>query len=318
MSFRTDAVDPPRASRRPRRGAGARGPAVAIRLAALVALATLVSLMAPTDAPAQGQVAPVVPSTPVAPPARPAPLEPPAPDEAERRIPLPALRSGIRFASPALRARQADPFDNPGLLWVEQGAQLWQAKAANGKRCADCHGDAATSMAEVAARLPVVRDGQLLNVERQVNRCRTQRQGEAPLEPGSEALLGLAAFIGHQARERPLAVDVGAAELPWWRQGRDLFLERRGQINLACTHCHDRHWGSTLMTETISQGHPNPYPAYRLEWQTLGSLQRRLRACLVGVRAEPWPAGADEYVALELYLKWRAQGLPVETPGLRR
>ena len=35
------------------------------------------------------------------------------------------------------------------------------------------------------------------------------------------------------------------------------------------------------------------------------------------VRAVPYADGADEYVELELYLAWRARGLPVETPAVR-
>jgi len=50
----------------------------------------------------------------------------------------------------------------------------------------------------------------------------------------------------------------------------------------------------------------------------VGSLQRRMRACLSGIRAEMLPYGAQEYLDLELYLAWRAQGLPIETPGVRR
>jgi len=75
-----------------------------------------------------------------------------------------------------------------------------------------------------------------------------------------------------------------------------------------------RNWGKRLLSETISQGQPNAYPAYRLEWQTLGSLERRMRACLSGIRAEMLPYASPEYLDLELYLAWRAQGLPVETP----
>src|SRR5207302_837223 len=100
--------------------------------------------------------------------------------------------------------------------------------------------------------------------------------------------------------------------------GRAAYYRRRGQMNLACAHCHEASWGKRLLAETITQGHPNAYPAYRLEWQTLGSLERRLRACVSGVRAEMPPYGAPEYLDLELFLAWRAQGLPVETPGVRR
>jgi sulfur-oxidizing protein SoxA len=35
------------------------------------------------------------------------------------------------------------------------------------------------------------------------------------------------------------------------------------------------------------------------------------------MRAEPYEYGAPEYVSLELYLMWRARGLPVETPAVR-
>ena len=49
----------------------------------------------------------------------------------------------------------------------------------------------------------------------------------------------------------------------------------------------------------------------------MGSLQRRLRNCLTGVRAEPFPYGAPDYMALELYLATRAAPLPVETPAIR-
>ena len=48
------------------------------------------------------------------------------------------------------------------------------------------------------------------------------------------------------------------------------------------------------------------------------SLQRRIRACLFGIRADAPPAGAPELTDVELYLAWREQGLPVEAPGVRR
>ena len=49
----------------------------------------------------------------------------------------------------------------------------------------------------------------------------------------------------------------------------------------------------------------------------MGSFSRRLRNCMTGVRAEPLPAGSRDALALELYMAWRAGGLPVETPAVR-
>jgi len=46
-------------------------------------------------------------------------------------------------------------------------------------------------------------------------------------------------------------------------------------------------------------------------------LQRRLRNCLIGMRAEAYEYGSLEYIELESYLAARAKGLPVETPAVR-
>ena len=101
-------------------------------------------------------------------------------------------------------------------------------------------------------------------------------------------------------------------------RGKTLFYTRIGQMNLACTQCHDRNFGRKLLNDTVSQGHGNGYPGYRVEWQTMGSLHRRLRACFFGVRAEVPAAGSQDLLDLELFLGWRAQGLKVEVPGVRR
>ncbi len=67
----------------------------------------------------------------------------------------------------------------------------------------------------------------------------------------------------------------------------------------------------------IPQGHPNGYPLYRLQWQGMGTLERRLRNCTVGVRAQPWAAGDASWVALEAWLMQRAAGMPIESPAVR-
>ena len=67
----------------------------------------------------------------------------------------------------------------------------------------------------------------------------------------------------------------------------------------------------------MPQAHPTGYPVYRLEWQGLGSLQRRLRNCMIGMRAETYAYGSPEYVALEAFLMWRARGMLMESPAVR-
>jgi len=239
---------------------------------------------------------------------------------AESQRPSP-LKSGAEFLAKETRALQNDDFANPGMLWVARGEKLWNTAAAgNGRSCASCHGDARASMKAAATRYPRIDPGaaRLVNLEGRINLCRTRNQASAALAYESEELLALTAFVAHQSRGMPMNVAIGAQNRENFERGRALYHRRLGQMNLACTHCHDQNWGKTLLADTISQGHGNAYPIYRLEWQTVGSLHRRMRSCLYGVRAEMWPGGAEQFLDLELYLAWRAGGLPIETPGVRR
>ena len=239
----------------------------------------------------------------------------------ERVLPLSELRSGIAFAGGNVRAMQADEIANPGMLWVERGEKVWNAPAeGSGKACASCHGSAQASMRGVAAGYPKfdANSGAVLDLEARINDCRTRRQQARALTRESEDLLALTAFIAYQSRGAPLAVSIDGPARASFDRGREFYFQRHGQMNIACTQCHDQNWGKRLLGETISQGHPTAFPGYRLEWQSLGSLQRRLRACLFGIRAEMPPPGAPELTDLELYLAWRAQGLPLEAPGVRR
>ncbi len=235
-------------------------------------------------------------------------------------IPQGERRSGYQFMAPDTQAMQNDDSTNPGMLWVLDGEKLWNSKAgAAGKACADCHNDASTSMKGVAARYPALEKtlARPVDLEQRINLCRTEQQQATPLAYESRDLLALTALVARQSRGMPIETGADPQLAPFVAKGRDLFMRRQGQLNLACTNCHDDNWDKRLAGAAITQGHPNGYPLYRLEWQSLGSLQRRLRACLSGIRAQPYDYGAPELVELELFLMSRARGMPIEAPAVR-
>jgi sulfur-oxidizing protein SoxA len=235
-------------------------------------------------------------------------------------IPLPDRKSGYEFMGRETRAMQDDDTVNPAMLWVLDGEALWNRKEGSAaKSCADCHGDARASMKGVAARYPAFNAarGGPVDLEQRINICRTEQQQSTPLPFESKELLALAAYVGRQSHGMPIEISDDEHTKPFLQSGRELFTRRQGQLNLSCAQCHDDNWGQKLAGAAIPQGHPTGYPLYRLEWQSLGSLQRRLRNCLFGMRAVSYPLGAPEYVDLELYLMWRARGMPVETPAVR-
>jgi sulfur-oxidizing protein SoxA len=235
-------------------------------------------------------------------------------------IPQAQRRSGFSFMAPETRAMQDDDTANPGMLWVLDGEKLWNSKAgAASKACADCHSDAPVSMKGVAARYPAFdkRLGRPVDLEQRINLCRAEHQQATPLAYESHDLLALTAFIAQQSRGVEISAGSDGELQPFVAKGRELFMRRQGQLNLACANCHDDNFDKHLAGSAITQAHPTGYPEYRLEWQSLGSLQRRLRSCIFGIRAQPYDYGAPELVDLELYLMSRAKGLPVETPAVR-
>lgn len=238
-------------------------------------------------------------------------------------------RPGSAYMSPALQALQHDDTQNPAQLWVAEGQSLWQRAAANGRRCADCHalgeGPPPRHVATSAARHPVwdAARAKPLTLAGRIDQCRAQHLQLPAQGPEGPEVLALGALLAQQARGQPLRAPGApgapdeAALAPWIARGEALWRSRLGQLNLACMHCHDQRAGQRLGGAPIPQAHPTGYPLYRLEWQTLGSLQRRLRGCLVGVRAEPWAPAADEWLALETYLAKRASGMLHEGAALR-
>jgi sulfur-oxidizing protein SoxA len=228
--------------------------------------------------------------------------------------------SGSEFMSASTQAMQRDDTLNPGMLWISGGEAQWNAAAGkSGKSCASCHGDAAKSMRGVAARFPALdaASKMTVNLAQRINLCRERKQQAPALKPESEELLGVEAYLALQSRGMPVAPPQDAATKAAAARGKRMYFQRIGQLNLSCAQCHDQQWGKRLAGSTIPQGHAAAYPIYRLEWQAMGSLQRRLRNCMSGVRAEVPPLGAQELVDLEAWLAARDKGMKMESPGVR-
>jgi sulfur-oxidizing protein SoxA len=133
----------------------------------------------------------------------------------------------------------------------------------------------------------------------------------------SEELLGLEAMIALRSRGHSIEAVTDPKMRAALEQGRALFSTRIGQIALSCADCHDRHAGGRLGGSPIPEAHPTAYPIFRLQWQSVGALSRRLQGCFAGVRAETPEAFDGVMTALQVFLRERAAGMPHEGPGVR-
>ncbi len=236
--------------------------------------------------------------------------------------PLNEVISGWHYRTPETRALEADTFQNPGLLGVEQGESIWYTvDGTEGKSCGSCHGDAAESMKGVGANYPKwhAASGRPINVELQINQCRVNNMGAEAYKFDKGGQKPLTAYIKHQSLGQPVALNLEEGDMPaWFEKGKELYYKRTGQLNLSCASCHEKNNGNYIRADHLSQGNVNGFPTYRLKQGNLISVHNRFRGCIRDTRAEYPAAFSDDLMALELYVTWRGTGLSVETPGVRQ
>lgn len=230
-------------------------------------------------------------------------------------------QSGNDFLSPEMRQEQNDPSVNPIGLWLDQGNELWVS------RCQACHANVKIT-AQAVVQFPIWKNqtstsGQVINLEDQISDCLSKKHRQTYASEAPEVLT-LAVFLSAAAKGlmiQPREPREAHAQQLWQNQinlGAQIYVQRQGRLNLSCTQCHDQRVGKNLRTDIISPAHLTGFPIYRQSWQTVGSVERRLRACYSGVQASvPLPA-SQELRALELFLKKRSEGMLWDGPSLRR
>lgn len=230
------------------------------------------------------------------------------------------LRSGFTYATAETRAMQDDDFVNPAMLWVDDGDVIWNTVDGDeGKACATCHKDASDSMRGVATVYPKYdkKSGKMISLEQQFNVCRTERMKAKPWKWESHEMLSVTSYVRTQSRGMIMNVAIDGPAAPFFEKGKAFYNQRRGLLDMACSNCHSDYAGGQVRANILTQGQSNGFPTYRLKWQKPGSIHRRFRGCNKQVRATPYGYGSDEYVNLELFVAWRGNGLPVETPAVR-
>lgn len=239
---------------------------------------------------------------------------------AEPGNPLKFLIQGEEFQAPAIRAEQADDFDNPAFPIVEAGEAAWSVSEKGGKSCQDCHGGGQKNVLKRASASypkydPGVKD--VITLSTRINLCRTNNLSLAPLPEGDPRMIALTSYLRWLSRGSPATVDVGGPNAQVFQRGVALYGAKLGRYRISCAQCHNEKFGKKFGADILSQGHPLAYPAYKASERRVISLHERFRMCNKLARAEGQPDDAPDYVALELYIGWRSKNLPITAPGVR-
>lgn len=229
------------------------------------------------------------------------------------------IMSGWHFRGTETRAMQADDFDNPGMIFVEQAQDAWEAaEGSEGKSCASCHEDVDT-MAGVRAVYPKWNEGagEVRTLEMQINDCRENRMGADAWDYTGGTMQNMVALISSVSRGLPVNVAIDGPAQSAWEMGKELYYTRNGQLELSCANCHEDNYGNMIRADHLSQGQINGFPVYRLKNTKLNAVHARFKGCVRDTRAETYAPGSPEFIALELYVASRGNGLSVEGPSVR-
>jgi sulfur-oxidizing protein SoxA len=227
--------------------------------------------------------------------------------------------SGWHFRGTETRAMQADDFDNPGMIFVEKAEDTWNAvDGSEGESCASCHG-ASDQMAGVRPTYPKWNEeaGEVRTLEMQVNDCRTNRMGAEEWKYTGADMVNMTALLASVSRGMPVDVAIDGPAQSTWEQGKELYYTRFGQLELSCANCHEDNYGNMIRADHLSQGQINGFPVYRLKNTKLNAAHSRFKGCIRDTRAETYNPGSEEFIALELYVASRGNGLSVEGPAVR-
>ena len=232
---------------------------------------------------------------------------------------LSTIYSGWVFRSDETQALQMDDFENPGMIFVDDALEAWNAvEGTEGNSCASCHGEP-ESMAGVRAVYPKWNDAaeEVRTIAMQVNGCRTEQMGADEWKYDGGDMLNMEALLASVSRGMPVDVAIDGPAQTMWEMGRDLYYTRTGQLDLSCANCHEDNYGNNIRADHLSQGQINGFPTYRLKNAKLNGVQSRFRGCIRDTRAETYAVGSEEFIALELYVASRGNGLSVEGPSVR-
>lgn len=232
---------------------------------------------------------------------------------------LSEVTSGWLYRTEETQALQMDDFENPGMLNVEQAIADFNAPVGpEGQSCSTCH-ESPDVLRGVRATYPKWDEEhkEVQTVEMQVNECVTERMKAEPWDYDGARMVNMSALIASVSRGMPVNVAIDGPAASTWEKGKELYYTRFGQLELSCANCHEDHYGDMIRADHLSQGQINGFPAYRLQTAGLVSVHNRFKGCVRDTRAETFAVGSPEFVAIELYLASRGNGLSVEGPSVR-
>lgn len=207
----------------------------------------------------------------------------------------------------------------PYQIAIDEGKQLFDAPFKNGQTYASCFPNNGIGVNDQYPLFDTKR-GEVVTLSQAVNECRV-KNGEELLPEEKGKLASILSYMAFTTRGKKIDIKVPdhPKALEAYNSGKQQYYSRRGQLNMACAHCHVDNAGNRLRANLLSAGlgHASHFPVYRSDWGEMGTLHRRFVGCNQQVRAAPFKPQSKEYKEIEYFITYMSNGLTWNGPAAR-
>jgi sulfur-oxidizing protein SoxA len=227
------------------------------------------------------------------------------------------LSKGVYSFAKASKANYDDIMEFPPYEFaLEEGEKLFKTDL-KGKSYKKCLGGVG-----VKHKYPKFdkKTKQVTTLEMAINKCRTKK-GLKPYKLAKGKLASLSAYIAYKTRGKKINVKITSKDAAKaYENGKKFFYSKRGYLGLSCASCHVQGAGQRVRAEYLSPllGQVTHFPVYRLKWQGLGTMHRRLKGCQKNQGTVPEKHGSVAFNELEYFMTYMSNGLKFDGPDVRK
>ncbi len=202
---------------------------------------------------------------------------------------------------------------------IEKGEALYNKKFANGKSLATCFPDVT-----VGGKYPYFDETkkEAISLTYAVNEC-LRANGEKEWDTKKGDMANFQAYIQFSTQEAGKKVDfqINSKEAAAaYMRGKEYYYTQRGYLKLSCAECHVQGAGLRVRNEKLSPlvGQMTHFPVYRLKWDNLGTLERRMSGCIVDQGQVPPKDESKQMRELLFFMANMSHGMAIDGPDVRK
>ncbi len=177
---------------------------------------------------------------------------------------------------------------------------------------------------DIAGDYPYFDDkkGEVVTITQAINDCLVDA-GQKKWNIKKGKMAKLEAYFAHKSKEAGKKVDIKinskAAEEAYER-GKKAYYSQRGYLKLSCATCHVQGAGKRVRAEYMSPllGHTTHFPVYRLKWNSLGTLERRIEGCNKDEGENPHKGSSKWAKEVLYFMSYMSNGMTIDGPDIRK